>query len=301
MQNEAIIQLINTFKNNISLYIQRDDLLHSIVSGNKFRKLKYNIQEAVQLQKKTIITFGGAFSNHIAATAFAANEANLCSVGIIRGEELKNQTLNETLLFAQQCGMQFEFVTREEYQKKNEKKFVNNLLNNFQNPYIIPEGGANSLAIKGCEEIVLNHQNKFDYTCVAVGTGTTLTGISNALTNNKKILGFPALKGNFLDDEITKFAINKNWELITDYHFGGYAKTTPQLITFLNDFYKKYKIPLDPIYTGKMMFGLLNLIEKDYFEENTKIIAIHTGGLQGIKGINKNLKNKNLETIHYEY
>lgn len=301
MFEDDFIQKIDSFKNNISLFIQRDDLLHPIVSGNKFRKLKYNILEANRLNKQIILTFGGAFSNHIVATAFAAKKANLQSIGIIRGEELANQKLNKTLQFAKDYGMEFEFISRENYQNKTKTFFLKELELKYPNSLILPEGGSNELAVKGCSEITKNHQNQFDFIAVAVGTGTTIAGICNASKKNMKILGFPALKGDFLENEICKFAKNKNWQLITDFHFGGYAKTTPELISFLNHFYNKYKIPLDPIYTGKMMFGIFHLIENNFFPENSSIIAIHTGGLQGIHGINLQLKNKNLETIQYEF
>lgn len=280
--------------------IKRDDLLHPLISGNKFRKLKYNLEEAKKLQHDTLLTFGGAFSNHILAVAAAGNEFGFKTIGIIRGEELAGKySQNPTLQKAEQLGMNFVFVSREEYRYKAEAKYIEDLRQKYGDFYLIPEGGTNALAVKGCEEIVTLDDAEFDYVCCAVGTGGTISGIINCSKPCQKVLGFPALKGDFLQEDIRKFATNDNWELITDYHFGGYAKTTPQLIDFMNDFYDQYKIPLDPIYTGKMVFGVFDLIKKNYFSKNAKILLIHTGGLQGIKGMNVVLKNKNVTQIHY--
>lgn len=280
------------------LEIKREDLLHPFVSGNKFRKLKYNLEFLKGGLFDSLITFGGAFSNHIAATAYACKENGMNSVGIIRGEELwKEINYNPTLRFAQQCGMKFEFVTREQYREKDSVEFLNYLKNKYGNCYVLPEGGTNELAVKGCEEILNLKDNEFDYICCAVGTGGTISGIINSAQPHQKVIGFPALKGDFLKNEICKFAKNKNWELITDYHFGGYGKVTEELIDFINDFYKKTTIPLDPIYTGKMVYGVLDLIAKNYFPENSKILLIHTGGLQGVEGMNKLLEKRKMTKI----
>ena len=285
---------------NLQIAVKREDLLHPLISGNKFRKLKYNLKEAKNRQHDTLLTFGGAFSNHILAVAAAGNEFGFKTIGIIRGEELvDNYPQNPTLLKAEQLGMNFVFVSREEYRYKTETKYIEDLREKYGDFYLIPEGGTNALAVKGCEEILTLDDAEFDYVCCAVGTGGTISGIINCSKPCQKVLGFPALKGDFLQEDIRKFATNDNWELITDYHFGGYAKTTPQLIDFMNDFYDQYKIPLDPIYTGKMVFGVFDLIKKNYFSKNAKILLIHTGGLQGIKGMNIVLKNKNVTQIHY--
>ncbi|WP_268849010.1 1-aminocyclopropane-1-carboxylate deaminase/D-cysteine desulfhydrase [Flavobacterium aestivum] len=284
--------------NGISLEIKREDLLHPFVSGNKFRKLKYNLLQAKAENKETILTFGGAYSNHIAAVAYAGKEQGFKTIGVIRGEELGDKiTENPTLQFAQECGMQFEFVTREAYRFKAEPDFIVNLQQKFGTFYLVPEGGTNEYAIKGCEEILTEEDAKFNYVCCAVGTGGTISGIINSALPHQKVLGFPALKGDFLKDEIRKFATNKNWELITDYHFGGYGKVNEELILFINQFYKQTGVPLDPIYTGKMVFGVIDLIQKNYFPDNTKILLIHTGGLQGIQGMNVILKKKNKTLI----
>ena len=251
-------QNIEIQNNTITLVIKREDLLHPFVSGNKFRKLKYNIIKAKELNYDKLITFGGAFSNHIAAVAFACQEARIACIGIIRGEELADKIEdNPTLLFAQNCGMKFEFVSREIYQNKMSASFIGELNTKYGTPYLLPEGGTNELAILGCEEILTHEDASFDYICCAVGTGGTIAGIINSAHPNQKIIGFSALKGDFLKDEIRKFAKNNNWELITDYHFGGYGKVTEELIGFINQFYKDTKIPLDPIYTGKMVYGVM--------------------------------------------
>lgn len=282
----------------VILQMKREDLLHPFISGNKFRKLKFNIQFFKDELFDSLVTFGGAFSNHIAATAYACKEKNINSVGVIRGEELwKEIKNNPTLNFAQQCGMKFEFVTREQYREKNSEEFVNYLKSKYGNCFILPEGGTNELAIKGCEEILNEDDNEFDFICCAVGTGGTISGIINSAKPHQKVIGFPALKEDFLKNEICKFANNKNWELIQDYHFGGYGKVTEELITFINDFYTETSIPLDPIYTGKMVYGVLDLIEKNYFPENSKILLIHTGGLQGIEGMNKLLEKRKMNKI----
>lgn len=287
------------FSNNITVHIKREDLIHPIVSGNKFRKLKYNLLDAKDQNKGTLLTFGGAFSNHIAAVAYTGHQNSLKTIGVIRGQELDNQEkLNPTLLFAQSCGMQLEFVSREAYRQKNEESFLSMLKNKFGDFYLIPEGGTNSLAIKGCEEILTVHDAVFDHICCSIGTGGTISGIINSANLNQKVLGFPALKGNFLKDEIRIFVQNENWELITDYHFGGYGKVNEDLIAFINQFYKSTQIPLDPIYTGKMVYGVLDLIAKNYFPANSKILLIHTGGLQGITGMNEKLSRKKLPILN---
>ena len=284
--------------NGISLHIKREDLIHPFVSGNKFRKLKYNLRQAKAENNDTLLTFGGAFSNHIAAVAYAGKEQGFKTIGIIRGDELSGKiSENPTLKFAANCGMQFEFVSREEYRSKSENHFVEKLRMKFGDFYLIPEGGTNELAIKGCEEILTENDAEFNVVCCAIGTGGTISGIINSVLPHQKILGFPSLKGDFLKDEIRNFVQNHNWELITDYHFGGYGKVNEKLIAFINQFYAETKIPLDPIYTGKMVFGVIDLIRENYFPANSKILLIHTGGIQGIQGMNIKLKKKQLPTI----
>ncbi|KFC60475.1 1-aminocyclopropane-1-carboxylate deaminase/D-cysteine desulfhydrase [Flavobacterium gilvum] len=285
--------------NGISLEIKREDLLHPFVSGNKYRKMKYNLIQAKSENHDTLLTFGGAYSNHIAAAAYAGMHYGFKTIGVIRGDELGDKIdENPTLRFAKECGMQFEFVTRESYRNKTESDFLDGLHQKFGSFYLVPEGGTNEYAIRGCEEILTKEDTEFDYVCCAVGTGGTISGIINSALSHQKVLGFPALKGDFLKDEIRKFALGENWELITNYHFGGYGKVSDELILFINEFYKQTHVPLDPVYTGKMVFGVIDLIQKNYFTDNAKILLIHTGGLQGIDGMNVLLKNQNKTLIN---
>ena len=286
---------------NFTLFIKREDVLHRYISGNKFRKLKYNLLHAKAENQHTLLTFGGAFSNHILAVAAAGKEFNFKTIGIIRGEELVSKIdENPTLQKAQKFGMQLEFISREAYRNKNEADFLENLKVKFGSFYLLPEGGTNALAVKGCEEILTNEDENFDFICCAVGTGGTISGIINCSKPSQQVLGFPALKGDFLREDILKFTKNNNWDLITDYHFGGYGKVTETLIQFINDFKKTNAIFLDPIYTGKMVFGVIDLMNKNYFPKGSKILLIHTGGLQGIEGINRILKNKKQTLIAYD-
>jgi 1-aminocyclopropane-1-carboxylate deaminase len=297
--SEVITQEIEIENSSVRLFVRREDLIHPFVSGNKFRKLRYNLAEAEKQNFTKLVTFGGAFSNHIAAVAFAGKLLGFETIGIIRGDELEaNWRDNPTLVFANSCGMQFEFVSREVYRTKEDVFFLDALKTKFGDFYSIPEGGTNELAVKGCEEILTETDKEFDYVCVSVGTGGTISGLINSAFEGQKIIGFPALKGDFLQKDICKFAKKDNWILNLDYHFGGYGKVTDELIAFINRFNEKYKIPLDPIYTGKMVFGVLDLIEKDFFKKEAKILLIHTGGLQGIEGINKQLERKNKNKIN---
>jgi len=282
----------------IDLYLKREDTIHPHISGNKYRKLKYNLLEAKKQGKDTLLTFGGAYSNHIAATAYAGHEQGLKTIGVIRGEELEGKWHdNPTLNLAHEHGMQFHFVSRSDYRLKNEAAFLERLTDTFGDVYLLPEGGTNDLAVKGCSEILTEEDATFDYICSAAGTGGTVAGLINAAQSHQTVLGFPALKGDFLIEEIRTFVHNDRWKLITDYHFGGYAKVDQQLIDFINLFKSKTGIPLDPIYTGKMLFGIFDLVKKGVYPPETRILAIHTGGLQGIEGMNQILKKKNLPLL----
>ncbi|OOV26897.1 1-aminocyclopropane-1-carboxylate deaminase [Flavobacterium sp. LM5] len=291
-------KIIYELPNGITLEIKREDLLHPFVSGNKFRKLKYNVLQAKAENHSVLLTFGGAFSNHIAAVAYAGKEQGFETIGVIRGDELRDKiSENPTLSFAQECGMRFEFVTREAYRHKTDAAFIEELKAQFGSFYLVPEGGTNDLAVKGCEEILTELDADFDFVCSAVGTGGTISGLINSALPHQKVLGFPALKGDFLQNEIRKFVTNKNWDLVTDYHFGGYGKVTDELIDWINSFFLQTKIPIDPIYTGKMAFGVVDLIHRNFFPPKSKILMIHTGGLQGIEGMNIQLKNKHKPII----
>ncbi|MGM0636158.1 MAG: 1-aminocyclopropane-1-carboxylate deaminase/D-cysteine desulfhydrase [Bacteroidota bacterium] len=295
-------QFLYTHK-GVSVYLKREDLIHPFVSGNKFRKLKYNIDFALQNNYEGILSFGGAFSNHIMAVAEAGKMSALKTLGVIRGEELavdleKTLAGNDTLNRAAKAGMQFKFINRNDYRNKAKTSFLNELKSEYPDYFIIPEGGTNDLAIKGTAEILqTDDQIAFDYIATAVGTGGTLSGIVNATSNQQKVLGFSALKGMDFNPIISKFTHKKNWSITDAFSFGGYAKITSELVRFINQFYQKHQVYLDPIYTGKMLYGIESLIENDFFTEKTKVLAIHTGGLQGIKGVNQRLAKKQLPTI----
>ena len=283
---------------DISITLKREDLLHPYISGNKYRKLKYNLEAAQMKGHHTLLTFGGAYSNHIDALAYAGKEKGMQTIGVIRGEEIKNTWQNNaTLKRASANGMEFKFVSRETYREKDSDGFVSQLRKDFGDFYIIPEGGTNALAVKGCEEILNSNDQKFDIICTCVGTGGTVSGLINASNASQTVLGFSALKGDFLKSDIRKIVKKDNWRLITDYHFGGYAKINIELIDFINQFKATTDIPLDPIYTGKMLFGLLDMIKNDNFVPGTNILVIHTGGIQGVEGMNTVLKKKNLPLL----
>ncbi|MEM7716386.1 MAG: pyridoxal-phosphate dependent enzyme [Cyanobacteria bacterium P01_A01_bin.68] len=292
-------------KRRIRLFVKRDDLIHPQVSGNKWRKLKYNLQAAREQQYKRLLTFGGAYSNHIAATAAAGKIFGFDTIGVIRGELVK--PLNPTLHLAQQQGMKLVFVGRKEY-REEKAEIAARLQNELGKCYVIPEGGSNTLAVKGCVEIVEEVREQLDgvpdYFCVSSGTGGTAAGLIVGLSGMSLVKVFPALKGDFLIDEINSLVWESvgesydNWQLITDYHFGGYTKWNQNLIDFINDFYQKFSLQIDPIYTGKLFYGVLDEIEKGNFKDNSTIVVIHTGGLQGIQGFNQRFGNllRNVET-----
>lgn len=266
----------------VPLTIKRLDQIHPQISGNKFFKLKYNFQETQQQGFKSVLTFGGAYSNHIAATAFAAHQFGFNSVGIIRGEELKDRPLNHTLKTAQALGMQLHFISRTAYRDKDQPEFLQTLSQQFPSHYFIPEGGTNPLAIQGCKEI-LTEQNKlhFDVICCAVGTGGTMTGLIEASHSRQMVIGFSALKGDFLTEEVRQKTQKSNWYITDEFCCGGYAKTTPSLLEFMTWFEQQYQIPLEQVYTAKMLYGIFQWIKQAKFKANQRILLIHTGGLQG--------------------
>lgn len=269
-------------KASVQILIKREDLNHPYVSGNKWWKLKYNLEEAKRQNKKILLTFGGAYSNHIYATAAAAQELNFESIGIIRGEE--TLPLNSTLQFAKEQGMLIHYVSRDAYRKKSEPEFIQHLRNQFGDFYLIPEGGTNELAAKGAEEFAQTLGTDFDYVCCAVGTGGTMAGLIRGIDREKEILGFSVLKGGeFLKNEIGKFLHEpyENWLINTSYHHGGYAKTTEPLLTFMKDFTAKNGIQLDPVYTGKLLWGVMEEIKSGRFKKGSRVLILHSGGLQG--------------------
>lgn len=266
----------------INISIKRLDLVHPYISGNKFFKLKYNLLVAQQQGYKKLLTFGGAYSNHIAATAYAAQLLGFESLGIIRGEELASKALNATLSTAQQFGMQLQFVTREAYRQKQSSAYLAQLQQDYPDYYVIPEGGTNPLAIQGCTEILSDEDRQnFDLICCAVGTGGTIAGLIEASHSQQQVLGFSALKGDFLSTEVEQLTPKRNWQITDQYCCGGYAKTTPELLQFIQDFEQQYDIPLEQIYTGKMLLGLSDLIQQGTFSIDHRILVIHSGGLQG--------------------
>ena len=262
--------------------IKRLDLVHPQISGNKFFKLKYNLLAAQQQGYKKLLTFGGAYSNHIAATAYAAQCFGFESLGIIRGEELASKPLNPTLSTAQLFGMQLQFVSRENYRLKQNPNYLAQLQQDYPDYYVIPEGGTNPLAIQGCQEI-LNVQDRenYDLICCAVGTGGTMTGLIEASSTHQHVLGFSALKGDFLTTEVQQLTHKTNWQITDQFCCGGYAKTTPELLQFIQAFEQNYQIPLEQVYTGKMLMGVFELIQQGHFSAHSRILVIHSGGLQG--------------------
>jgi 1-aminocyclopropane-1-carboxylate deaminase len=290
IQENSPVEIVNhplLDEHRVSLMIKRDDLIHPQISGNKWRKLKYNLEAAQAQGYDTVLTFGGAFSNHIVATAVCASLTGFKSIGVIRGEEA--YATNPTLSLATEYGMQLHFLSREDYRLKDQPHFLERLSEKFGRCFVIPEGGANALGKKGCEEIVTSLEQGFDYLAVAMGTGTTFLGMLDALRGNTmQVLGLPVIKNfNELDEHLSKHYDIRAYQLIKEYHFGGYAKFTDELITFINEFKEHTGIALDPIYTGKMMYGLFDLISSGYFPIGSKILAVHTGGLQGVKGFNQ--------------
>lgn len=279
--NEPISTIKNEFLN--SKYIQLDllrlDLIHPEISGNKWFKLKYNLAFALENNFKSIVSFGGAFSNHLHALAFAGFQNNIKTIGIIRGEIVENYTLFD----CQKWGMELHFIDRKTYREKYETNFLIEIQRQFPTSYIIQEGGNNDLGQKGCEEILgENLIGNYDLICCAVGTGATLTGIINSVKDETKVLGFCAIKnGEYLKNIILQQTNSTNWDLNYNYHFGGFAKMNIELKNFIEEFKIEHSIVLDRVYTSKMMFGIFDLIKKNIFKEHTKILAIHTGGLQG--------------------
>ena len=269
----------------VNLYLKREDLIHPFISGNKWRKLKYNLLEAQKQGKKTLLTFGGAYSNHIYAVATAGEKFGFKTIGIIRGEE--HLPLNSTLESATANKMKLHYWDRTTYRDKKNPEHLQKLQDQFGNFYLVPEGGSNALAVKGCTEIVSEINIHFNYLCSASGTGGTLAGLIAGLNGAKKVIGFPALKGaSFLVDEINELLQSyngkkyENWKLQLDYHFGGYAKSKPELLEFIEGFQNRNNIPIERIYTGKMLFGIYDLIKKGFFKKGETILAIHTGGLR---------------------
>ena len=268
---------------DINFFIKRIDKIQPYISGNKWYKLKYNLDDAKQKGYDTILTFGGPYSNHISATSYACKKNNFNCIGIIRGEE--HQHLNATLKFATNNDMFLYYISREKYRLKDTSEFLEELKLRFGNFYLIPEGGSNDLAIKGTSEILDKYDTQ-DYICCPVGTGGTIIGLINTQLPFQKVIGFPVINNSlYIEDKVAKLANNNNFIFINDYKIGGYAKYNESLIHFINDFYENHNIALDVIYTGKMIYGIFDLVYKDFFPRGSSILAIHTGGIQGNRGM----------------
>ncbi len=268
----------------IKWFIKRDDLIHPFISGNKWRKLKYNLEKATLSKKNHLISFGGAYSNHILALAAAGAKFGFKTTAFIRGEEVKNEMLRLCQIF----GMQLIFVTREAYQYK--RNLYNTYFSDEKDTFFIDEGGAGKDAEKGCREIINELKQHYDYIFCAAGTGTTAAGIINSiipLQHNTSFHVVPVLKGyEILKNDINNLLDNSyNYHIQDNYHFGGYAKTKPELINFIKYFASETGILTDPVYTGKVAYCIHDLIQKDFFPPNSKILMIHTGGLFGILGM----------------
>ena len=286
-----------TLKKNIHLWVKREDLVHLEISGNKYWKLFYNINRYLQnipLEPR-IITFGGAYSNHIAAVAALARDLKIPALGIIRGEELADKFINNpTLKNAYKNGMDFRFVTRTEYRNKN--LIEDFLKSEYPEALIIPEGGTNKAAVEGVKFMLNEETKQFNYLCSAVGTGGTLAGISKYAEEHQKVLGFSVVNDISLSDRVLMLSEKDNFEII-EAHQGGYGKITDETVEFINTFHGEYHIPLDPVYTGKMMRKLLQLADQGFFPEGSSILAFHTGGLQGNEGANDLLRKQNRNLI----
>ncbi|MCY0967717.1 1-aminocyclopropane-1-carboxylate deaminase/D-cysteine desulfhydrase [Chryseobacterium wangxinyae] len=290
------IQEISVEK-NIRLFIKREDLIHPDISGNKYWKLFFNINNYLEDKPKNplIITFGGAYSNHISSVSAVGKLSETQTLGIIRGEELEKKWIdNPTLVLAKKNGMNFKFVSREEYRHK--EKLTAILQQELPNALIIPEGGTNENAVQGIKMMLNNDTKDFDYLCTAVGTGGTVSGISEFCEDNQKVIGFKVVDDDSLQNKISELTTKRNFHL-TDASYGGYAKINDDNIRFINDFKMKFEIPLEPIYTGKMMQKIFEMIDDNYFPEGSKILCFHTGGLQGIEGANTLLRKQNRNLI----
>lgn len=267
----------------VRLLIKREDLNHLYVSGNKWWKLKYNLARAREESYGTLLTFGGAYSNHLYATAAAAAELGMRSIGVVRGEKVI--PMNATLSFAEQKGMTLHFVSRADYREKDSASFTSDLRSRFGNFYLLPEGGTNAEAIQGCRDFgeSLVNEIPFDIVCLPVGTGGTLAGLVQALRPQQRAIGFSVLKdGHFLTEEVKKWLLRdqKNWRIETRFDFGGYAKTTTELISFIETQRTTHNLPLDPVYTAKAMFGINELIRGGEITPPSTVLMVHTGGLR---------------------
>ncbi|RYC70454.1 1-aminocyclopropane-1-carboxylate deaminase/D-cysteine desulfhydrase [Spirosoma sordidisoli] len=273
--------------NTIQMYLKRDDLLHPQVSGNKWRKLKYNLLAAREQGHDTLLTFGGAYSNHLYATAAAGRAFGFRTVGIVRGDELASQPRNPTLSFCESCGMQLHFVSRAAYRDKDKPAWQAELISQFGSCYILPEGGSNELAQQGVTEIIPEIQAQLgrdpDFVVCPVGTGSTWAGLVAAAPLQTRVLGIGVLMGaaRLPTVQAAVKARPAAADAVLDYALGGYAKTTPLLLDFIQAFESSTGVPIEPVYTAKMLYALSDLVKSGYFPDDATVVALHTGGLQG--------------------
>jgi 1-aminocyclopropane-1-carboxylate deaminase len=291
---KSIIQELSSdllSKHNVRLYVKRDDLIDENVSGNKWRKLKFNVLQALDKKCDTILTFGGAFSNHLVATAAACKKAGLKSIGIVRGEEL-DENSNDTLKKCSEFGMQLKFVSRAEYQLKTDDLYLKDLHLEYPSTYIVPEGGSNFYGMIGCQEIIKEIKENFDQVFVAQGTSATSCGILLALPENTVLNVVPVLKNydsfaemrkllnySLFDEEVTEELLEKV-RVHSESHFGGYGKFNEELIDFIKEVNQGYNLPLDYVYTGKVFYQIMKMIQTGQLD-NQSLLFVHTGGLQG--------------------
>ena len=270
------------------LSILREDQLLDEVSGNKLRKLLPNLMAAKAQGINRIVTFGGAYSNHIAATAAAGQRFGFDTLGLIRGEELSERVKdNPTLHRARERGMELKFLSRADYRRRSEEDFLNTLEQEFGHCMVVPEGGSNDLAKEGVAQMLRDLPNKYRIICTPIGSGGTMAGLLKGANKDQEIWGFSALKGIDFNTQLSEYGQGIQRKIFDQYHFGGYAKANNDLIQFINNFKAVTGIPLDPIYTAKMMFGLIDFLIKNPKIDLADILVIHTGGLQGILGFNK--------------
>jgi 1-aminocyclopropane-1-carboxylate deaminase/D-cysteine desulfhydrase-like pyridoxal-dependent ACC family enzyme len=293
-------------QNGVRLRLLRDDLVHPELPGNKWRKLRLNLQEAQQLGHQTLLTFGGAYSNHLAAVAAAGRLYGFQTIGIVRGEA--TEQLNSTLVQCVTDGMHLHFVSREAYRQRQEPDWQAELLARFGPAYVIPEGGTNSLAVQGCAGLVTEldaSSEPYETLAVACGTCGTLAGLVVGLAGRKQAVGISALKGSgdSLRNEVHRLTEQvagqryTNWELRTEFHFGGYARYSAPLMAFVQQFYQRHRIVLDPVYTGKLLYGVLSLVEQGYFQRGSTVVAVHSGGLQGWGGFEERFGVQRPDTV----
>lgn len=291
------IDLPELREREVRLSIRREDQLFPGLSGNKYRKLKYNLQEMQRAGHHTLLTFGGAYSNHIHAVAAAGRQFGFRTIGVIRGDELAGAPLNPTLADAREAGMQLHFVSRRDYARRQTPEYLRDLLQQFGPAYPLPEGGTNPAAVRGCAEILGGADAGYDLVCCPVGTGGTLAGLGAAAAPGQQVRGYTALKAPALEANLREWVPGDHWSLSGAFHFGGYARIDSSLVRFINRFYTETGVPLDPVYTGKMVYGILEEARQGRFQPGTRILAIHTGGLQGIRGMNLKLRKKGLPLL----